>query len=149
MLRLKPALPTVEGPLFTDTGRRGTLLRQVRGLGRLVPREDRIRAQTEATVVRIRVLPGAQVHPDTVVMDLINPSTQQQLMDAQLLLQAAKADLQNTRAKAESDLMTQRASAATVSQDHKQAQLQAKTDKSLLELDVISGLIQREQRQGR
>ena len=143
VLRLKPALPTVEGPLFTDTVRRGTLLRQVRGPGTLVPREDRIRlipAQTEATVVRIRVLPGAQVHPDTVVMDLVDPSTQQQLMDARLQLQAAKADLQNTRAKAESDLMTQRAAAATVTQDHKQAQLQAKTDKSLLELGVISGL---------
>lgn len=127
--RLKPALPTVYGPLFTDTVRRGTLLRQVRGPGTLVPREDRIRlipAQTEATVVRIRVLPGAQVHADTIVMDLVDPSTQQQLMDARLQLQAARADLQNTRAKAESDLMTQRASAATVSQDHKQAQLQAK-----------------------
>lgn len=143
VLRLKPALPTVDGPLFTDTVRRGTLLRQVRGPGTLVPREDRIRlipAQTEATVVRIRVLPGARVHPDTVIMDLVDPSTQQQLMDAQLQLQAAKADLQNTRARAESDLMTQRAAAATVSQDHKQAQLQARTDKSLLELGVISGL---------
>ena len=43
VLRLKPALPTVDGPLFTDTVRRGTLLRQVRGPGTLVPREDRIR----------------------------------------------------------------------------------------------------------
>ncbi len=149
VLRLKPAVPTVDGPLFTDTVKRGTLLRQVRGPGTLVPREDRIRlipAQTEATVVRIRVLPGAQVHPDTVVMDLVDPSTQQQLMDAQLQLQAAQADLQNTRAKAESDLMTQRAGAATVSQDQKQAQLQAQTDKSLLELGVISGLKYNESR---
>ena len=114
-----------------------------------MPREDRIRlipAQTEATVVRIRVLPGALVHPDTVVMDLVDPSTQQQLMDAQLQLQAAKADLQNTRAKAESDLMTQRAAAATVSQDQKQAQLQAQTDASLLKLGVISGLKYNESR---
>ncbi len=149
VLRLKPALPTVDGPLFTDAVKRGTLLRQVRGPGTLVPREDRIRlipAQTEATVVRIRVLPGARVHADTVVMDLVDPSTQQQLMDAQLQLQAARADLQNTRAKAESDLMTQRASAATVSQDQKQAQLQAQTDKGLLELGVISGLKYNESR---
>ena len=149
VVRLKPAVPTVDGPLFTDSVKRGTLLRQVRGPGTLVPREDRIRlipAQTEATVVRIRVLPGAAVHPDTVVMDLVDPSTQQQLMDAQLQLQAAKADLQNTRAKAESDLMTQRASAATVSQDQKQAQLQAQTDESLLKLGVISGLKYNESR---
>ncbi|WP_419807045.1 efflux RND transporter periplasmic adaptor subunit [Terriglobus sp.] len=149
IVRLKPAVPTVDGPLFTDAVKRGTLLRQVRGPGSLVPREDRIRlipAETDATVVRIRVLPGAMVHPDTVVMDLVDPATQQQLMDAQLQLQAAKADLQNTRAKAESDLMTQRAGAATVSQDQKQAQLQAQTDKSLLELGVISGLKYNESR---
>lgn len=149
VVRLKPAVPTVEGPLFTDTVKRGMLLRQVRGPGTLVPREDRIRlipAQTEATVVRIRVLPGAVVHPDTVVMDLVDPSTQQQLMDAQLQLQAARADLENTRAKAESDLMTQRAAAATVNQDQKQARLQSETDKSLLELGVISGLKYNESR---
>lgn len=149
IVRLKPAVPTVDGPLFTDIVKRGTLLRQVRGPGTLVPREDRIRlipAETDATVVRIRVLPGAMVHPDTVVMDLVDPSTQQQLMDAQLQLQAARADLQNTRAKAESDLMTQRAAAATVSQDQKQAQLQAKTDESLLKLGVISGLKYNESR---
>ena len=79
-------------------------------------------------------------------MDLVDPSTQQQLMDAQLQLQAAKADLQNTRAKAESDLMTQRAAAATVSQDQKQAQLQAQTDESLLKRGVISGLKYNESR---
>ena len=143
LLRLKPAMPTVEGPLFTDIVKRGPLLRQVRGPGTLVPREDRIRlipAQTEATVIRIRVLPGAVVHPDTIVMDLVDPSTQQQMLDAQLQLKAAKADLQNTRAKLESDMMAQRAGAATVSQDQKQAQLQAQTDKSLLDLGVISGL---------
>ena len=147
--RLKPAVPTVEGPLFTDTVKRGPLLRQVRGPGTLVPREDKILlipAQTEATVLRIRVLPGAVVHPETIVMDLADPSTQQQVLDAQLQLKSSEADLQNTRAKAQSDFMTQRAGAATVSADQKQAQLQAQTDKSLLELGVISGLKYNESR---
>ncbi len=149
LLRLKPAAPTVTGPLYTDVVRRGTLLRQVRGPGTLVPREDKILlvpAQTEATVVHIRVLPGAQVHPDTVLMDLVDPATQQQMLDAQLQLKSAQADLQNTRAKLQSDLMTQRAGAATVNADQKQAQLQAQTDKSLLDLGVISGLKYNESR---
>lgn len=149
LLRLKPAIPTVEGPLFTDVVKRGPLLRQVRGPGTLVPREDKIRlipAQTEATVVHIRVLPGALVHPDTIVMDLVDPATQQQMLDAQLQLKSAQADLQNTRAKLQSDLMTQRAGAATVGADQKQAQLQAQTDKSLLDLGVISGLKYNESR---
>ncbi|MBB5062261.1 efflux RND transporter periplasmic adaptor subunit [Granulicella mallensis] len=143
ILRLKPAIPTVDSAVWTDTVKRGPLLRQVRGQGSLVPREDRIRlipAETEATVVRIRVLPGALVDPDTVLMELVDPELQQQLMDARLQLQAAQADYKNTQAKLQSDLMTQRAGAATVGADQKQAQLQAQTDKNLYDLGVISGL---------
>jgi RND family efflux transporter MFP subunit len=65
---------------------------------------------------------------------------QQELLDAQLVLKGAKADLTNTRAKLESDLMTQKAGASTVSSDNSQAKLQAQTDKSLYDLGVISGL---------
>jgi HlyD family secretion protein len=80
ILRLKPAIPEVDSAVWTDTVKRGPLLRQVRGPGSLVPREDKIRlipAQTEATVVRIRVLPGAQVQPDTILMDLVDPELHQ------------------------------------------------------------------------
>ena len=142
--RLKPASPTVDrATVWTDTVKRGPLLRQVRGPGTLVPREDRIRlipAETEATVVRIRVLPGAKVEPDTLLMDLVDPTVQQELLDAQLQLKAAQADLTNIRAKLQSDLMTQKAAAATVGADYSQAKLQAQTDKSLYDLGVISGL---------
>ena len=144
VVRLKPAAPVVDrATIWTDVVKRGPLLRQVRGPGTLVPREDKIRlipAETEATVVRIRVLPGAKVEPDTLLMDLVDPQLQQELMDAQLQLKGALADLTNTRAKLESDLMTQKAGAATVSADDKQAQLQSTTDKSLYDLGVISGL---------
>ncbi len=143
LLRLKPALPTVDGPVFTDVVKRGPLLRQVRGPGTLVPREDRIRlipAETDATVIRILVLPGAHVRPDTVIMDLVDPLVQQQLLDAQLQLKAAQADMENVRARLQSDLMTQRAGAATVGADQQQAALQEKTDKGLYDLGVISGL---------
>jgi len=144
VLRLKPAAPEVErATVWTDVVKRGPLLRQVRGPGTLVPREDKIRlipAETEATVVRIRVLPGAKVEPNTVLMDLVDPTLQQELLDAQLQLKGAEADYINTRAKVESDLMDQKAAGATVNADYSQAQLQAKTDKSLYDLGVISGL---------
>ena len=141
--RLKPAVPELDSSMLTDVAKRGELLRQVRGPGTLTPREDRTRlipAETEATVLRIRVLPGAVVTPDTILMDLVDPQTQQQLLDAQLGLKAAQADLQNVHAHLQSDLMTQRAGAATVSADQKQAALQSQTDKSLYDLGVISGL---------
>jgi multidrug resistance efflux pump len=129
--------------VWTDAVKRGPLLRQVRGPGTLVPREDKIRlipAETAATVVRIRVLPGAKVEPNTVLMDLVDPQLQQELLDAQLQLKGAQADYINTRAKVQSDLMDQKAVGATVGADYTQAQLQARTDKSLYDLGVISGL---------
>src|SRR6201995_3342723 len=136
--RLKPAAPEVDrATVWTDSVKRGPLLRQVRGPGSLVPREDKIRlipSETEATVVRIRVLPGAKVEPDTILMDLVDPQLQQELLDAQLQLKGAEADLTNTRAQLQSDLMDQKASGATVRADYSQAQRQAQTDKSLYDL---------------
>jgi HlyD family secretion protein len=142
--RLKPAAPTVErGTVYTDTVKRGSLLRQVRGLGSLVPSQEsvlQIPAETEATVVRIRLLPGSQVKADTVLMDMTNPQVEQAAVDAQLQWKAAVADYQSQKMKLESDLMNQKAAAATVKADYSQAQLQSETDKALYDLGVISGL---------
>jgi HlyD family secretion protein len=143
--RLKPAAPTVErGTVWTDTVKRGSMLRQVRGLGSLIPSQEAVRqipSETEATVVRIRVLPGgAPVKADTILVEMSNPQTEQASLDAQLQLQAAEAEYQSLRVKLESDLMNQKAGAATVNADYSQAQRQADTDKALYDLGVISGL---------
>ena len=142
--RLKPAAPTVErGTVWTDTVKRGPMVRQVRGIGSLVPTQESVRqipAETEATVVRIRVLPGSQVEADTILLEMINSQTEQAAVDAQLQLKAAQAEYQSLRVKLESDLMNQKAGAATVNADHNQAQRQAEIDKALYELGVISGL---------
>jgi multidrug resistance efflux pump len=142
--RLKPAAPTVErSTVWTDTVKRGPMLRQVRGLGSLVPSPEDVRqipAETEATVVRIRVLPGTEVTADTILLEMSNPQTEQEAADAALQLKAAEAELKSLRVKLDSDLMTQKAGAATVNADYTQAQLQAETDKELYNLGVISGL---------
>ncbi len=143
--RLKPAAPTVDrSTIWTDTVRRGPMIRQVRATtGTLVPREDSIElipAQTDATVVRIRVLPGAQVTPSTVLMDLADPQLQQELLNARLSLKAAEADYKSLQASLESTLMDKKTAAAQVSADYTQDKLQAQTDKALFELGVISGL---------
>ena len=144
VMRLKPAAPSVDrSTVWTDTVKRGPMIRQVRGLGTLVPREDAIRqipAQTEATVVRIRTLPGSLVKADTILMDLSDPQLSQEALDAELTLKSARADLNNIRVKVQSDLMAQKSAAATVNADYQQAQRQARTDKSLYSLGVISGL---------
>jgi HlyD family secretion protein len=144
VMRLKPAAPDVDrSAVWTDTVKRGPLVRQVRGLGTLVPREDAIRqipAQTEATVVRIRTLPGSNVKPDTVLVELNDPQLSQEALDAELSLKSARADLGNVQVKVQSDLMAQKSTAATVNADYKQAQRQAQTDKALYSLGVVSGL---------
>jgi RND family efflux transporter MFP subunit len=143
--RLKPAAPTVDGSaVWPDTVKRGPMVRQVRGsTGSLVPREDSIElipAQTDATVVRIRVLPGAKVTPDTILMDLTDPQLQQELLTAQLALKGAEADYKSLQATLDSSLMDKKTAAAAVNSDYTQDQLQAQTDKALYDLGVISGL---------
>jgi HlyD family secretion protein len=143
--RLKPAAPPVDrSTIWPVTVKRGPMIRQVRGsTGSLVPREDSIElipAQTDATVVRIRVLPGTKVTPDTVLMDLADPQLQQELLNAQLGLKAAQADYRSLQATLESTLMDKKTSAAQVNSDYTQDQLQAQTDKALYDLGVISGI---------
>jgi len=141
---LKPAAPEVErSTVWTDTVKRGNMLRQVRGLGSLIPSQEftrQIPAETEATVVRILKLPGSQVKSDTILLEMSNPQVEQAAVDARLQLKAAEAEYQSLRVRLQSDLMNQKAGAATVNADYSQAKLQADTDKALYDLGVISGM---------
>src|ERR1700739_891954 len=117
--RLKPAAPTVDAStVWPDTVKRGNMIRQVRGsTGTLVPREDsvaRIPALTDATVVRIRVLPGTIVKADTVLMDLAAPEVEQKLLDAKLAVKAAEADYKSLQATLQSTLMDKKTAAAQI-----------------------------------
>jgi RND family efflux transporter MFP subunit len=143
--RLKPAAPTVDrSTIWPDTVVRGPMIRQVRGsTGTLVPREDSIElipAQTDATVVRIVVLPGTKVTPDTVLLDLADPPLAQALLSAQLALKGAQADYKSLQATLQSTLMDKKTAAAQVNADYTQDQLQEKTDKALYDLGVIAGI---------
>jgi len=142
--RLKPAAPSVErGTVWTDAVKRGSMLRQVHGLGSLIPSQESVRqipAETEATVVRIRMLPGSQVKADGILVEMSNPQVEQAAVDAQLQLKAAEAEYQSQRVTLESNLMNEKAGAATVNADYSQAKRQAETDKALYDLGVISGL---------
>jgi HlyD family secretion protein len=142
--RLKPAAPEVErSTVWTDTVKRGPMLRQVRGLGSLIPSQEftrQIPAETEATIVRILKLPGSQVRPDTILLEMSNPQVEEEAVDAKLQLKAAEAEYQSLRVSLQSNLMNQKAGAATVNSDYTQAKLQADTDKALYDLGVISGL---------
>jgi HlyD family secretion protein len=144
--RLKPAAPTVDrSTIWPDTVKRGDLTIQVHGsTGSLVPREDSIElipAQTDATITRILVLPGAKVTPDTVVLEMSDPELEQQLLSAQSALKGAQADYKSMQATLNSTLMDKKIAAAQVDASYTQDLRQAQTDEALYKLGVVSGLV--------
>jgi HlyD family secretion protein len=138
--KLKPGAPAVEkSALWIDTVKRGPMLRQVRGLGTLVPQEIRwIPAVTEGRVDRILVLPGTAVKADTVLLELKNPQLEQEALDADWKLKAAEADYKNWQVQLASQVLAQKSEAAKSQSEYTQAKLQADTDAELQKLGVIS-----------
>ncbi|MDE2087255.1 MAG: HlyD family efflux transporter periplasmic adaptor subunit [Xanthomonadaceae bacterium] len=128
--RLGPALPVADrGSLWIDTVQQGDMLREVRATGTLVPREIRwLAAATPAQVEKILVWPGAQVQPDTVIMQLADPQTEDALRNAQAQVAAAQADVAAKRAELESQLLDQRSALAQAQSDYASAKVKADTD---------------------
>src|SRR4030088_1710240 len=88
--RLRPAAPSVDkATIWTDEVKRGPMLREVHGLGTLIPEEIRwIPAQTESRVDRIVIRPGAIVKPETIILELSDPQLQKDALDAENQLKA-------------------------------------------------------------
>jgi HlyD family secretion protein len=140
--RLKPAAPSVEyGTIWPDTVKRGSMLRQVRGLGSLVPIPEDVRlipAETDVRVERILILPGTPVKPESLIMELSNPQLVQEALNADLELKSAEAEFHNTKAKVDSELMTLKAGAATVEADYENAKRDAAANRELAKIGVLS-----------
>ena len=142
--RLKPAAPTVErSTVWVDTVKRGSILRQVRGLGTLVPMEGSIQflpAITEGRVDKILALPGAQVKADTILLEMSNPQLTQEALDAQWKLKASEADYKNLEVALASQVLAQKSLSAQAQSEYSQAKMQADIDSELAKLGVISQL---------
>src|SRR5579871_1768490 len=83
--RLKPAAPLVErSSVSIDKVQRGEMVRDVRGLGTLVPVDIRwIPAQSNAHVDKIVLQSGAKVKRDSIIIDLSDPQLQHDELDAE------------------------------------------------------------------
>jgi len=105
--RLKPAAPTVEKNLvWMGEVKRGPMVRQVRGLGTLVPEEIRwIAARTQGRVDKIIIRPGTFVEPGTLIVELTNPDVVSAAANAKSQLAAAEAQLAGLRVTLESSLL--------------------------------------------
>jgi HlyD family secretion protein len=151
--RLKPAAPSVDsGTIWTGTVKRGPMLREVRGLGTLVPETIRlIPAATDGQVQRRYLLPGTPVKANTVIFDLVNPQLQQEELDAEYQLKGAQAAYEQTKAFLENQLMDKRTLAASVSSQYRTAEMVKQTKEQLganglaPELDVKTAQVQAEE----
>jgi len=140
--RLKPAAPGVDrATLWIDTVQRGSMIRQVRGTGTLVPEDIRwIPSTTSGRVERIIVKPGTEVSPGTIILELSNPALEQELNDAQLKVKSAEASLSNLRVQLETSHLQQVASTAIIEADYKKASLQAEINTQLADKQLVSKL---------
>jgi HlyD family secretion protein len=138
--RLKPAAPGVEmSALWPDTVKRGPMVREVRGLGTLVPEDTMlITANTDARIERILIKPGTPVKADSLVMVMTSPELQTALLDAQYQLKAAQADYDNLRVTLEKALLDMQSAAAQTKGDRDNAKLQADRDRTLAKDGLVS-----------
>jgi len=141
-IRMEPAAPTVDrGTLWTDSVRRGDMVRQVRGPGTLVPERIRIiTAVTAGRVEAIHLLPGDSVGPGSVLVELSNPDVQLEGLDADRQLSAAEAEAVNLRASLETQRLVQEVVVSTVEAEHREALHQVETNRELARRDLIPRL---------
>lgn len=142
LARLGPAAPVVDRNLvWVDTVKRGPMIRQVRGLGTLVPEEIRwIAARTSARVDRIILRPGAQVTPDSVILEMMNPDVEQAATAAESQLEAATAELNNLRIELESALLAMESALASAKSNFETSKLQAEVNEELFNEGLVSAL---------
>jgi len=132
--KLRPAAPSVDkATVWPDEVKRGPMVREVRGLGTLVPEDIRwIAAQTTCRVDKWVLRPGAIVKPDSIIMELSDPTLQRDALDAQFQLKGAEADYANLKVQVNSELMNQKAAEAAVRSDYEQAKIQNDVDRKLV-----------------
>jgi len=138
--KLRPAAPSVDrATIWPDEVKRGPMLREVHGLGTLVPEDIRwIPAQTDSRVERWVLRPGAIVKPDSIIMELSDPTLQREALDAEFQLKGAEADYANLKVQVDSDLMNQKANEAAVRSEFEQAHLQHDVDEKLFKEGIGS-----------
>jgi HlyD family secretion protein len=138
--RLKPAAPSVDGSVvWRDTVKRGPMVRDVRGLGTLVPEDTMLIPSTTAgRVAKILIHPGTEVKADSVVMVLTSPDLETDTVNAEYSLKAAEADFENLKVTLEKAKIDIQSSIGTIRGDLTTAKLQADRDAALAKEGLFS-----------
>ncbi|HEY7181388.1 MAG TPA: efflux RND transporter periplasmic adaptor subunit [Blastocatellia bacterium] len=146
LARMRPAAPTVErATMIIDTVKQGELVVTRRGMGTLVPEDIQVvSAETGGRVIKRLARNGMDVTPDTVILELSSPETQQLLMDAELALKSAESAYKNRQVDLESQLLTQKSQEAAIQSQYEQAQLQYESYKPLADVGLYSDLMMKQ-----
>ena len=141
--RLKPAAPSVDrSSVWIDTVKRGPMVRQVRGLGTLVPEEIRwIPANTEGSVEKILIWPGTKVEPGDVILELTSPELEQSAHEAESKAKAAEAELATMRATLQREYLDQESKTTAAHSAHEQAKMERQTNDQLAKNGLVAELV--------
>lgn len=136
--QLKPAAPAVEmAAIWPDTVKRGPMVRDVRGLGTLVPEDILwIQAAFDSQVGKIHTQSGDQVGPETVLLVLANPQMEADEVDYEWQTKQAEANLSDLRVRLQSQTFDQQSSVATAQGDLKLAEISKETEEQLYQAEV-------------
>ena len=145
--RLRAAAPVVDrASLWTDTVKRGQMVRDVKGPGALVPEQIRlITADTAGRVERIPLRPGAPVEAGTVLLELSNPDVMLQALDAERQLAQARADLIALRANTSGASLTQEGALSTLETDAADAKRRGDAAEQMIKDGLLSEVEARQQ----
>jgi HlyD family secretion protein len=143
--RLKPAAPSVDrSSVWIDTVKRGPMVRQVRGLGTLVPEEFRwLPTTTEASVEKILIWPGTKVEPGDVILELTSPELEQSAHEAESKAKGAEAELASEKATLQRELLDQESKAAVAHSAYEQAKMERQTNDQLAKNGLVADLVYR------
>src|ERR1700690_2814105 len=130
---LKPAVPVVEAStIWPDTVKRGPLVRDVRGLGTLVPEDILwIQAEFDSQVSRILAQSGDDVKPNSVLLVLSNPQMEADTVDYEWQTKQAEANLADLRVKLQSQTLDQQSAVSTAQGDLKQDEINKDKEEQL------------------
>src|SRR5579872_7004875 len=135
---LKPAVPVVEvATIWPDTVKRGPMVREVRGLGTLVP-EDILwfQAEFDSQVSRILARSGDDVKPNTVLLVLSNPQMEADAVDYEWQTKQAEANLVDLRVKLQSQAFDQQSAVSTAQGELKQADINRDKEEQLFKAQL-------------
>ena len=141
--RLKPVAPSVDrSSVWIDTVKRGSMVRQVRGLGTLIPEDIRwIPTTTEASVEKILIWPGTKVEPGDVILELTSPELEQSAHDAELQAKAAEAELATMRATLQREYLDQESKTTAAHSAYEQAKMERQTNDQMAKNGLVADLV--------